>query len=76
MEAERKSFVKYQVIGKNHMAVPTYFKVLIPEAAGRQIKFHSYAMPSAPVDEAGGGLPGHSGKIWMSFQYNFEVETP
>lgn len=52
-EADGKSYVKYQVIGKNHVAVPThFFKVLILEAADGQIKLRSYVMPNAPVDEA------------------------
>lgn len=52
-EADGKSYVKYQVIGKNHVAVPThFFKVLILEAAGGQIELRSYVMPNAPVDEA------------------------
>nr|XP_012313283.1 endonuclease G, mitochondrial [Aotus nancymaae] len=52
-EADGKSYVKYQVIGKNHVAVPThFFKVLILEAAGGQIELHSYVMPNVPVDEA------------------------
>ncbi|ELW61989.1 Endonuclease G, mitochondrial [Tupaia chinensis] len=52
-EADGKAYVKYQVIGKNHVAVPThFFKVLILEAAGGQIELRSYVMPNAPVDEA------------------------
>lgn len=51
-EADGKSYVKYQVIGKNHVAVPThFFKVLILEAASGQIELRSYVMPNAPVDE-------------------------
>lgn len=51
-EADGKSYVKYQVIGKNHVAVPThFFKVLILEATGGQIELRSYVMPNAPVDE-------------------------
>uniref|UniRef100_G3UKE6 Endonuclease n=1 Tax=Loxodonta africana TaxID=9785 RepID=G3UKE6_LOXAF len=52
-EADGKSYVKYQVIGKNHVAVPThFFKVLILEAASGQIELRSYVMPNATVDEA------------------------
>ncbi|KAK7820815.1 hypothetical protein U0070_024773 [Myodes glareolus] len=51
-EVDGKSYVKYQVIGKNHVAVPThFFKVLILETTGRQIELRSYVMPNAPVDE-------------------------
>ncbi|KAM6186592.1 endonuclease G, mitochondrial-like [Rhynchocyon petersi] len=52
-EADGKSYMKYHVIGKNHVAVPThFFKVLILEAVGGQIELRSYVMPNAPVDEA------------------------
>lgn len=52
-EADGKSYVKYQVIGRNHVAVPThFFKVLILEATGGQIELRSYVMPNTPVDEA------------------------
>ncbi|XP_051022841.1 endonuclease G, mitochondrial [Acomys russatus] len=51
-EADGKSYVKYQVIGKNWVAVPThFFKVLILEATGGQIELRSYVMPNAFVDE-------------------------
>ncbi|XP_074067107.1 endonuclease G, mitochondrial [Macrotis lagotis] len=51
-EADGKMYVKYQVIGKNNVAVPThFFKVLILEAPGGQIELRSYVMPNAPVDE-------------------------
>ncbi|XP_028918560.1 endonuclease G, mitochondrial [Ornithorhynchus anatinus] len=51
-EADGKMYVKYQVIGKNHVAVPThFFKVLILEAEGGLVELRSYVMPNAPVDE-------------------------
>uniref|UniRef100_A0ABI0P382 Endonuclease n=1 Tax=Bos taurus TaxID=9913 RepID=A0ABI0P382_BOVIN len=47
-EADGKSYVKYQVIGKNHVAVPThFFKVLILEAAG-DMRFNRWEM-NAPI---------------------------
>nr|XP_056716953.1 endonuclease G, mitochondrial [Euleptes europaea] len=52
MEADGKMYVKYQVIGKNHVAVPThFFKVLILEKPGGEIELRSYVMPNCPVDE-------------------------
>ncbi|XP_054853910.1 endonuclease G, mitochondrial [Eublepharis macularius] len=52
MEADGKMYVKYQVIGKSHVAVPThFFKVLILEKPGGEIELRSYVMPNSPVDE-------------------------
>ncbi|XP_037257120.1 endonuclease G, mitochondrial [Falco rusticolus] len=52
MEADGKMYVKYQVIGKNHVAVPThFFKVLILEKESGEIELRSYVMPNSPVDE-------------------------
>ncbi|XP_060613696.2 endonuclease G, mitochondrial [Anolis sagrei] len=52
MEADGKMYVKYQVIGKNHVAVPThFFKVVLLEKASGEVELRSYVMPNAPVDE-------------------------
>ncbi|OXB72172.1 UNVERIFIED_CONTAM: hypothetical protein H355_000889 [Colinus virginianus] len=52
MEADGKMYVKYQVIGKNNVAVPThFFKVLILEKESGEIELRSYVMPNSPVDE-------------------------
>ncbi|XP_060106852.1 endonuclease G, mitochondrial [Heteronotia binoei] len=52
MEGDGKMYVKYQVIGKNHVAVPThFFKVLILEKPGGELELRSYVMPNCPVDE-------------------------
>ncbi|XP_061585591.1 endonuclease G, mitochondrial isoform X2 [Cololabis saira] len=52
-EADGKLYVRYQVIGKNHVAVPThFFKVLILEQAeGRGVELRSYVLPNQPVDD-------------------------
>nr|XP_020650576.1 endonuclease G, mitochondrial [Pogona vitticeps] len=51
-ETDGKMYVRYQVIGKNHVAVPThFFKVLILEKPGGEIELRSYVMPNSPVDE-------------------------
>ncbi|XP_074526783.1 endonuclease G, mitochondrial [Halichoeres trimaculatus] len=52
-EADGKLYVRYQVIGKNHVAVPThFFKVLILEQSdGRGVELRSYVFPNEPVDE-------------------------
>ncbi|XP_008334598.1 endonuclease G, mitochondrial [Cynoglossus semilaevis] len=52
-EADGKLYVRYQVIGRNHVAVPThFFKVLILEQMdGRGVELRSYVLPNEPVDE-------------------------
>ncbi|XP_019965053.1 endonuclease G, mitochondrial isoform X2 [Paralichthys olivaceus] len=47
------SNVAPQVIGRNHVAVPThFFKVLILEQAdGRGVEIRSYVLPNEPIDE-------------------------
>lgn len=45
-------YVKYQVIGKNHVAVPThFFKVVILENQRGEVELRSYVMPNMPVDD-------------------------
>ncbi|KAB1256550.1 Endonuclease G; mitochondrial [Camelus dromedarius] len=52
-EADGKSYVKDQVIGKNHVCgAHPLLQVLILERRGGQIELRSYVMPNAPVDEA------------------------
>ncbi|XP_067398167.1 endonuclease G, mitochondrial [Emydura macquarii macquarii] len=52
MEADGKMYIKYQVIGKNNVAVPThFFKVLILEKLSGEIELRSYVMPNSPVEE-------------------------
>ncbi|XP_075434742.1 endonuclease G, mitochondrial [Ascaphus truei] len=52
MEADGKMYVKYQVIGKNNVAVPThFFKVVVLEKYSGEIELRSYVMPNSPVDE-------------------------
>ncbi|XP_071760624.1 endonuclease G, mitochondrial [Centroberyx gerrardi] len=52
-EADGKLYVRYQVLGRNHVAVPThFFKVVILErAGGGGVELRSYVLPNAPVDE-------------------------
>ncbi|KAM8933871.1 endonuclease G, mitochondrial [Pelodytes ibericus] len=52
MEPDGKMYVKYQVIGKNNVAVPThFFKVVVLEKFSGEIELRPYVMPNAPVDE-------------------------
>ncbi|XP_034398321.1 endonuclease G, mitochondrial [Cyclopterus lumpus] len=52
-EADGKLYVRYQVLGRNHVAVPThFFKVLILEQVdGRGVELRSYVLPNEPIDE-------------------------
>ncbi|XP_063754307.1 endonuclease G, mitochondrial isoform X2 [Eleginops maclovinus] len=52
-EADGKLYVQYQVLGSNHVAVPThFFKVLILEQLdGRGVELRSYVLPNEPIDE-------------------------
>lgn len=51
-EADGKLYVKYQVIGKNNVAVPThFFKVIVAENDQRELALESYVMPNAPIDD-------------------------
>ncbi|XP_048860326.1 endonuclease G, mitochondrial [Brienomyrus brachyistius] len=51
-EPDGKKYVKYQVLGKNHVAVPThFFKVVILEKQKGEVELRSYVMPNMPVDE-------------------------
>ncbi|XP_043576534.1 endonuclease G, mitochondrial [Chiloscyllium plagiosum] len=52
LEPDGKVYVKYEVIGKNHVAVPTHiFKVVILEKHSGEIELQSYVMPNQPVQE-------------------------
>ncbi|XP_037536738.1 endonuclease G, mitochondrial isoform X1 [Nematolebias whitei] len=52
-EGDGKLYVRYQVLGKNHVAVPThFFKVLILEQAdGRGVELRSYILPNEAIDD-------------------------
>ncbi|XP_069465291.1 endonuclease G, mitochondrial [Ambystoma mexicanum] len=52
MEADGKMYVKYQVIGKNNVAVPThFFKIVLLEKPSGELELRPYVMPNSPVDE-------------------------
>lgn len=52
-ESDGKLYVRYQVIGPNHVAVPThFFKILILEQTnGRGVELRSYVLPNEPISE-------------------------
>jgi endonuclease G len=51
-EADGKKYVKYQVIGKNHVSVPThFFKVIVVESKAGDFELESYLMPNQAIDD-------------------------
>lgn len=51
-EADGKSYVKYQVIGNNSVAVPTHFyKVVVGESSDGGLELESYVMPNQVIDD-------------------------
>ena len=51
-EADNKLYVKYEVIGQNHVAVPThFFKVVVAETDKGERDLLAYVMPNAPIGE-------------------------
>ncbi|XP_063234745.1 endonuclease G, mitochondrial isoform X1 [Bacillus rossius redtenbacheri] len=51
-ESDGKTYVKYQVIGANTVAVPThFFKVVVGEAEDRSLEMEAYVMPNQVIDD-------------------------
>ncbi|CAG0900468.1 unnamed protein product, partial [Darwinula stevensoni] len=51
-EADGKLYVRYQVIGKSHVAVPThFFKVIVAEDASGALELEAYVMPNAVIKD-------------------------
>ena len=49
---ERKSFVKYEVIGKNEVAVPTHlFKMILIQRKKGKFDFECYVMPNVEIGD-------------------------
>lgn len=52
LEADGKKYVRYEVIGNNHVAVPTHFyKVVVGETADHKLEMESFVMPNTPIDD-------------------------
>lgn len=50
-EADGKSYIRYQVIGANSVAVPTHFyKVVVCESADGRLEMESYVMPNKIIE--------------------------
>ncbi|XP_022700480.1 endonuclease G, mitochondrial-like [Varroa jacobsoni] len=51
-EADGKLYVHYQVIGANHVAVPThFFKVVVGETDNGEMDMEAYVMPNEVIDD-------------------------
>ncbi|KAK0172674.1 hypothetical protein PV328_005964 [Microctonus aethiopoides] len=51
-EKDGKKYVKYEVIGSNHVAVPThFFKIVVGETKDSKYEMEAYVMPNAPIDD-------------------------
>lgn len=52
IEADNQLYVKYKLIGKNRIAVPThYFKVILGETTDNQLEMQSYILPNQPIND-------------------------
>lgn len=50
-EADGKMYVRYQVIGKNSVAVPThFFKIVVYELDDHSLAMEAYVMPNQKID--------------------------
>ncbi|EEZ97273.1 endonuclease G, mitochondrial [Tribolium castaneum] len=51
-EPDGKNYVKYEVIGANHVAVPThFFKVVVCETSDGKFEMESYVMPNQAISD-------------------------
>lgn len=56
-ENDGKTYIKYQVIGSNNIAVPThFFKVIIIENDNNDLEMETYVMPNQVIEN---GTPLH-----------------
>ena len=47
-----KNYIKYQVIGKNNVAVPThFFKVMVGELDNQQLEMEAYVLPNEAIPD-------------------------
>jgi endonuclease G, mitochondrial len=51
-EADGKNYIKYEVIGQNHVAVPTHFyKIIVGETPNGSYEMEAYVMPNQVIDD-------------------------
>ncbi|CAL7947163.1 unnamed protein product [Xylocopa violacea] len=52
VDIDGKKYVRYEVIGLNHVAVPTHFyKIVVGETYDSQLEMEAFVMPNAPIDD-------------------------
>lgn len=52
MDIDGKKYVKYEVIGANHVAVPThFFKIVVGETKDSKFEMEAFVMPNTPIDD-------------------------
>lgn len=66
-ESDGKSYVKYQVIGSNSVAVPTHFyKVVVGETIDGLLDMEAYVMPNQKIPDE---TPVSSYMVNMALKY-------
>ncbi|OAD57725.1 Endonuclease G, mitochondrial [Eufriesea mexicana] len=52
IETNGKKYVRYEVIGANHVAVPTHFyKIVVGETHDSKLEMEAFVMPNTPIDD-------------------------
>jgi DNA/RNA endonuclease G (NUC1) len=52
-DSDGKTYVIYEVIGANSVAVPThFFKVIVAETADQKLDMEAYVMPNQVIDDS------------------------
>ena len=52
IESDGKKYVRYEVIGANHVAVPTHFyKIVVGETHDSKLEMEAFVMPNTPIDD-------------------------
>lgn len=68
-EEDGKTYVKYQVIGANTVAVPThFFKIVVMETSDSNFEMEAYVMPNAVISDDT-PLTNFQVRIYLAFYY-------
>lgn len=52
VESNGKTYIKYEVIGSSHVAVPTHFyKIIVGQHSDGKLEMEAYVMPNAKIDD-------------------------
>ncbi|KAK9882221.1 hypothetical protein WA026_019735 [Henosepilachna vigintioctopunctata] len=66
-EPDGKNYVKYEVIGENHVAVPTHFyKIIVGETTDGELDMEAYCLPNAPISAS---TPLSSFRIFFIYRF-------